>query len=114
MKKRLFGGTLLSLFVCALIPAAPAFAHDYTVKQGYDWSRIKNDHTQWSACDAESDGQRVYAEGWYRTPQGYYDIQTVWDPDGAGGACGIGHRPRVDKVLLCETGPAGRHCNSGP
>lgn len=101
-------------FTAAVIPAAPALAHDYCVHQGYDWGCVKEGHTQWSACDAETDGQRVYSEAWYLTPQGYYDIMTVWDPDGSGGRCGIGHRGRIDKLKVCETGPAGTFCEFGP
>lgn len=74
------------------IPVPGVVAHDYTVKQGYDWGRVTNDHARWTACDAKNDGQRVYSEAWHRTPQGYYDIQTVWDPDGAGGKCGVAVR----------------------
>lgn len=97
------------------VPSGVALAHDYCVHQGYDWGCVKHDHTQFSACDAETDGQRVYARGWHRTPQGYYDVgPAIWDPDGSGGSCAIGHRPRIDKLEVCETGPAGTRCEYGP
>jgi len=96
------------------IPVPRAMAHDYCVHQGYDWGCVTNDHARWSACDAEKDGQRVYSEAWNRTPQGYYDIQTVWDPDGAGGKCGVAVRGHIDKLKVCETGPSGLFCEFGP
>jgi hypothetical protein len=96
------------------IPVPSAIAHDYCVKQGYDWGCVTNDHARWSACDAEKDGQRVYSEAWHRTPQGYYTIQTLWDPDGAGGKCGVSVTGRIDKLKVCETGPSGTFCEFGP
>ncbi len=96
-----------------MFPVSTASAHDYCARQGYDWGCVKDNHTRWSACDAERDGQRVFAEAWYDTGRGYYDIQTVWDPDGAGGKCGLGRRGRIDKLKVCETGPAGTFCEFG-
>jgi hypothetical protein len=96
------------------IPVPRAFGHDYCVKQGYDWGCVTNNHARWSACDAEKDGQRVYSEAWHRTPQGYYTIQTLWDPDGAGGKCGVSVTGQIDKLKVCETGPSGTFCEFGP
>jgi hypothetical protein len=99
------------------IPVPSAAAHDYCVKQGYDWGCVTNDHARWTACDAEKDGNRVYATAYDRTPQGYYDGQTIWDPDGAGGKCAVAVRGHIDRLAVCEYGPGTNWkaiCNYGP
>ena len=99
----------------AMIATQPASAHNYCVHQGYDWGCVRDNHTGWSACDAEPDGRRVYTEAWDRTPNGSYDVQTLWDWGGADGKCATSHRNWIDKILVCETGgSAPRACNSTP
>ena len=101
--------TLGSLFA-VLGPAAPASAHDYCLKQGYDWGCVKYDHERISACDAETDGNVVFSRGWYRNQSGYLtQVAYAEDPDGSGGECDIDwvSSGLVNEFEVCERTPGG-------
>lgn len=99
----------------ALAAPSTAAAHDYCLHQGYDWGCVKNNHHTFSACDAETDGNKVRSEAMYQTQYGYYVVGAVIeDPDGSGGRCGVWTVGWTIQMLrVCEYGPSGGGCVQG-
>jgi hypothetical protein len=97
----------------ALAMPSTTQAHDYCIHDGYDWGCVKNNHHTFSACDAETDGNRVYTEAMYRNQFGYLSVgATIGDPDGSGGRCGVYTVGwTIDAIRVCEYGPNPGGCN---